>query len=137
MKLTAASLARAFVETARTLPGEHIPALAEAAAHLLVAEGLFKDAHIFPRLVSQAWLKSDGAVQVQITTADAGSSSLKDEISHIVSAALQRMCSVEELHDPSVLGGVLLQIGDERYDLTLRGALNDLSVRLAAPISLS
>jgi len=136
MKMTAASLARAFVETARTLPEAEIPALAEAAAHILIAQGLFKDAHIFPRMVEREWFKRDGTVPVKITTAESAGT-LKKDIAHVVEQALKRSCSVEEHADPSLLGGILLQVGDERYDATLRGALRDLSAQLIAPIPLS
>ena len=134
MKMTAASLARAFVETAKTLPEAEMPALAEAAAHMLIERGLFKDAHIFPRLVEREWFKRDGAVQVRITTTDSNAGTLKQEIAHAVEEALKRSCHVEEHADPSVMGGVLLQIGDERYDATLRGAIANLSAQLAEPI---
>lgn len=136
MKMTAASLARAFAETAKTLPEAEIPALAEAAAHILIAQGLFKDAHIFPRMVEREMSRRDGAVQIRITTASKDSVSFKKEIVHAVDQALKRSCSVEEQNDPALLGGVLLQVGDERYDATLKGALKDLSTKLTAPISL-
>lgn len=136
MKMTAASLARAFVETGRTLPEAEIPALADAAAHILIEQGLFRDAHIFPRMVEREWFKRDGAVQVKITTSGKETSAFKKEVGHAVEQALKRSCFVEEHADPSVLGGVLLQVGDERYDATLRGALSDLSAKLTAPIPL-
>jgi|GEM_PF-817595 len=136
MKMTAASLARAFVETARTLPEAEIPALADAAAHILIAQGLFKDAHIFPRMVEREWEKHDGGVRIRITTAGKETAAFKKEIAHAVEQALKRSCQIEEHADPSLMGGVLLQVGDERYDLTLRGALNQLSAALVAPIAL-
>jgi len=136
MKMTAASLARAFAETAKTLPEAETPALAEAAAHILIEQGLFKDAHIFPRMVEREMFKRDGAVQIRITTASKDSVSFKKEIVLAVDQALKRSCSVEEQADPALLGGVLLQVGDERYDATLKGALKDLSTQLTAPISL-
>ncbi|MDD5102817.1 MAG: F0F1 ATP synthase subunit delta [Candidatus Peribacteraceae bacterium] len=137
MKMTASSLACAFAETARTLPEAEIPALADAAAHILIAQGLFKDAHIFPRMVEREWLKRDGGVQVKITTASKDAAPFRKEVIHAVEQALRRTCHIEESADPSLLGGVLLQVGDERYDATLRGALRDLSAKLTAPISLS
>ncbi|MDD5040902.1 MAG: F0F1 ATP synthase subunit delta [Candidatus Peribacteraceae bacterium] len=137
MKMTAASLARAFVETAKTLHESEMHALADAAAHILIEQGIFKDAHIFPRMVEREWFKRTGAVQVSITTAGSSAGTLKKDIAQVVEQSLQRSCLVEERADPSLLGGILLEIGDERYDATLRGALNSLSVQLTAPIPLS
>lgn len=136
MKMTAASLARAFADTAKTLPEAEIPALADAAAHILIAQGLFKDAHVFPRMVEREMLKRDGAVQIRITTAGKETAAFKKEVVHAVEQALKRSCQIEEHADPSLLGGVLLQVGDERYDATLKGALNTLSTQLIAPITL-
>lgn len=137
MKMTAASIARAFAETAKTLPESEIPALAQAAAHLLVEHGLFKDAHIFPRLVAREWAKGDGAVQVRIVTTGKDSAMFRKEVVQRVEQAFKRPCHVEEHVDPSLLGGVLLQVGDERYDATLRGALAEIASRLSEPIPVS
>lgn len=136
MKITASSLARAFAETAKTMGEEDIPALADAAAHLLISHGLFKEAHIFPRLVEREWLKQRGAVPVKILTAGKDSAAFRKEIADAVERSLKRPVAVEEQTDPSLLGGVLLQVGDERYDATLRGALHQLSAALSAPIAL-
>ncbi len=135
--MTPDSLARAFVDVAKTLPQDEIPALAEAAAHLLLQHGLLKAAHTFPRLVEREWFRSTGEVQIRITTMSGHAGTLKKDIAQIVEQTLKRSCHIEEQTDASVLGGVLLQIGDERYDATLRGALRGLSTQLAAPIPLS
>jgi len=136
MKITAASLARAFAETAKTVPETELSALADAAAHMLIEQGLFKDAHVFPRMVEREWARRDGMVQVKITTAGKDAASFKKDVAHAVEQALKRSCQVEERSDATLLGGVLLQVGDERYDATLRGALSDLSAKLTAPIAL-
>ncbi|MFH1444484.1 MAG: F0F1 ATP synthase subunit delta [Candidatus Peregrinibacteria bacterium] len=135
--MTPVSLARAFVDVAKTLPQDEIPALAEAAAHLLLQQGLLKAAQTFPRLVEREWFRSTGEVQIRITTMSGHAGTLKKDVAHIVEQTLKRSCHIEEQTDASVLGGVLLQIGDERYDATLRGALADAAARLTKPIPIS
>ncbi len=137
MKVTALSLARAFVDTAKTLPAEEHVALADAAAHLLAAHGLLKDARTFPALVARVWREQEGIVPVRIVTKTGDAGSVKKDILSIVESSLKRHCVLEERADPAILGGFLLSVGDERYDATLRGALHQLSARLTQPVSLS
>ncbi|ALM09574.1 MAG TPA: hypothetical protein DEB30_02005 [Candidatus Peribacter riflensis] len=137
MKVSAASLARAFVEIAKTIPEGDVGALGEAAAQMLIQHGLTRQSHAFLRLVEREWLKRDGAVPVRITTVSGHAGPLAKEIADTVEKALKRACHIEERADPALMGGVLLQVGDERYDATLRGALSVLAARLAEPVSVS
>lgn len=137
MKTSVRSLARAVAEIAQSLPEQEWTALAEAAAHLLIAQGNARDAHAFARLVEREWLKLSGTLAVRITTLSGSDAHIAQVVERIVRETLLRPCSVEQQADPSIIGGVRLQIGDERYDATLRGALNDLVSRLTAPIQVS
>lgn len=136
MKVTALSIARAFVDTAKTVHKDEIPALADAAVALLATHGLLRAARTFPALVERVWQKEEGVVPIRITTVTGHAGAMKDEVLHIVKTALGRPCAVEERADPSILGGVMLGIEDERFDCTLRGALVELAARVTQPISL-
>ncbi len=134
MKITALAIARALVEVAKTLPESEAPALADAAADLLITNGLWKDSRTFPALVLSVWQKAEGIVPVRITTVNGDAGSLKGDVVDAVQSVLKRRCTVEERADSSILGGVLLTVGDERYDATLRGSLSAVSERLSASI---
>ena len=137
MKVTALAIARAFVESAKTMPEKDIPALADAAAALLGAHGLLKDSRTFPSLVERVWRTQEGVASVRIDTRTGDAGPLKKEITSIVEAALKRPCVLEERADPSLLGGLVLKIEDERFDASLRGALTALSSLILQPVSLS
>lgn len=134
MKVSLRSLARAVAETARGMPESDWPALAEAAASLLIAQGHSKDAHTLARLVEREVLKMSGTLSVRITTRSGSDATLVHTVERVVRETLLRPCVIEERAEPSILGGALIEIGDERYDATLRGALTDLTFRLTAPL---
>jgi len=135
MKVTALAIARAFVESVKTLPEKEIPALADAAAALLGTHGLLKDSRTFPQLVERVWRTQKGMAAVRIETRTGDVGPLKQEIKSIVESALKQPCDLEERADPSILGGLILKIDDERFDASLRGALTELSTRIIQPVS--
>lgn len=137
MKVTSLAIARAVVHVGHTLPAEELPALLDAAASFLIAHGLIKDARTFPVLLEREWLKQEGVISVKLTTMTGHAGKTKDDILAILENALRRTCLLEERADPLVRGGLLLTVGDERFDFTLRGALTDLAHRLSAPIPVS
>jgi F0F1-type ATP synthase delta subunit len=137
MKVTALTVARAFVDVAKATHRDELPALADAAVALLASYGLLKAARTFPALVERVWQRGEGVVPVKLTTVSGDAGEVKEEILHIVKTALKRPCVLEEHADPSVLGGMMLSIEDERFDATLRGALSNLAEQLTAPIPLA
>ena len=134
MKVTARAIARAFVDVAKTLPPAEQAALADAAASMLVSHGLLKDSRTFPALVERIWRKQEGMVSVRLTTTTGDAGPVKAQLLTIIESSLKRPCSIEERADPSILGGILLSVGDERFDCTLRSSLNTLAHRLTRPI---
>lgn len=137
MKLTPRAVARAVVSVGRTLPAEELPALLDAAASLLIGRGLMKAARTFPALLEHEWLKQEDAVSVKLTSTTGHAGHAKDDILAILQGALKRTCFLEERIDPAIRGGLLLTVGDERFDATLRGALTELASRLTQPIPIS
>lgn len=137
MKITAPAIARAVVELVSTLPQEQHGALADAAVALLASRGLFRHARTFPSLVERIWRKQEGIVPLCITTQTGNAGPVKDELLRAVAAALGRPCSLEERADTALLGGMLVAVGDERFDATLRRSLSDLAARFLEPIPLS
>jgi len=135
MKVTALMIARAFVDSAKTLPAAEIPALSDAAAALLGQHGLLGESRTFPALVERVWKQQEGITSVRITTRTGDAGPAKHEILKIVQDNLKRTCVLEERADPGILGGLELLIGDERFDATLRSALTGLSARITQPVT--
>lgn len=137
MKVTALAIARAFVDLARTTPSGDFSALADAAATLLASHGLLRESRTFPSLVERVWQKQEGVIPVTLTTVKGHAGPVKEELLAIVRNAIKRPCALSERADPGIVGGLMLSIGDERFDCTLRGALGQLSARIMQPITLS
>lgn len=137
MKATALAIARAVVHVGMKLPKEELPALLDATASFLIAHGLMKAARTFPVLLEREWLKQEGVVSVKLTTVAGHAGKAKDDILAILQGALKQGCLLEERADPAIRGGLLLTVGDERFDCTLRGALTELASRLTQPIPLT
>lgn len=135
MKVTALAIAQAFVDVAQTTSAADLPHLADAAAVLLVRQGLRKDARTFPSIVERVWQKREGVVPVRLTSVSGAAGFAVAEIAEVIRSSLHKPCVVEEYADPSILGGLLLRIGDERFDATIAGSLKALSDRLLQPIT--
>ncbi|MDD5751260.1 MAG: F0F1 ATP synthase subunit delta [Candidatus Peribacteraceae bacterium] len=135
MKVTALAIARAFVESAKSLPEQELSALADAAAALLGTHGLLKDSRTFPALVDRVWRTQEGIAAVTIETRTGDVGPMKKDILSIVEHALRRKCVLEERANPALLGGLILSVEDERFDASLRGALTTLSARITQPVS--
>jgi len=136
MKVTALAIARAVASLGKTLPANDLPAMLDAAASLLVAQGLLRDARTFPDLLKRVWLKEEGATAVMLETATGSAGKTKDDLQLLLQTVLRQKCIVEERANAHLLGGMILSVGDERFDLSLRGALTGLTRTLSAPISL-
>jgi len=135
MKVSALAIARAVASIGKTLPAGDLPLLMDAAASMLIEQGLIRDARIFPDLLKRVWLKEEGAVAATLTTMNGSAGKATAELHSLLESSLKRTCLLEEQADPGILGGMLLSVGDERFDLTLRGALTDLTRTLSAPMA--
>ena len=73
-----------------------------------------------------------GIAVAQVTTAIALDQAQRDLIAARLSARIGRQIMLEERVDPSILGGVVAQIGDDVIDGSVRGRLERLRRRLTA-----
>jgi F0F1-type ATP synthase delta subunit len=136
MKLTVQQIARAVVDTARIQPAENYEALADAVTEIMSKSGLLRDGRRFIALVDKLWQKQEGVTSVKVLTSGGDLSVLKKQLLAVLEPALGRRCILEEKTDPKIIGGLLLSVGDERFDCTVRTALNELADRMAAPVTL-
>ena len=129
-------MARAVVDVARLQPGETYAELSEAATWLLQRSGLLKESRKFLSLVDRLWQKQEGVTHVKITTPGGEPEVFKKQLVSILETSLNRRCLMEEVKDPKIIGGLMLAVGDERFDCTLRTAMNELGSQLAAPVTI-
>lgn len=134
MRVNAPAIARAFVELAQSLSAEEQDALADAAVQMLFEHGLIKESRTFPALVERVWRKREGIVPVRLTTATGKAGHAAGEMLRIIENSLKKKCVLEEKTDSSMIGGLLLSVGDERFDATLRSSLHSLASRFLEPL---
>ncbi len=98
--------------------------VAETSA-FLVSERRSKDVDAIVREVEVRLLKEEGQLELEITAARPISAELKNELVRQF-AASNKSVQVNEVIDPSVVGGVLVESGEKRLDLTVRRQLQRL-----------
>ncbi|PIR50187.1 hypothetical protein COU79_00790, partial [Candidatus Peregrinibacteria bacterium CG10_big_fil_rev_8_21_14_0_10_54_7] len=98
---------------------------------------LLKECRTFPALVERVWRKQEGIVPVRLTTTTGNAGPAAQHLLHIIESSLKKSCVLEERADASIVGGLLLSVGDERFDATLRSSLVHLASRLLEPLPLS
>ncbi|MFA6039182.1 MAG: F0F1 ATP synthase subunit delta [Candidatus Peribacteraceae bacterium] len=121
MKITAEDIARWLIETFTSLPQAQHAEAADAALDALRSHGLSREVRTFPHTVRRM-LEKRGMVFAEIVTpAEDGGAG---HIASAIEAAMKKKVSLTHKADPSLLGGALLSIGDERFDASVRGSLN-------------
>jgi F0F1-type ATP synthase delta subunit len=136
MKTNARIIARAIVEICKDLPAEKHAEVLDAALFVMHTRHLSREVKMFPRVLKQALEESAKTASGSLLTATGSlDDAEKEKIVTALEEALKRSVHLSLLGDASVLGGVLLSIGDERFDATLRGALEQCRTFLQAPIS--
>lgn len=108
----------AQVMVAQLKAGSDATSVARSLAAYLITERRSKDADAIVRDVERL-LQAQGQVEVQITGARAISNELQAVIKTLFAPEAKKIIMNINL-DPTVLGGVLVESGDQRLDLTVR-----------------
>ncbi len=132
MKPTPQIIARALIETCQTLPESDIAAAVDAAIHLLFENGLSKDVRSFSRTVKDVFEREFSVAEATLLTTSGDASGSEGSIVEALEKTLGKHVDLNVSKDASLLGGALLHVGDERFDATLRGALQKLQQHLSA-----
>lgn len=127
-------VAEALVDTCRDLPDGRLAEAIDAALHLLERRGLSRAIRTFPRAVADVLRKKEGIIVASLTT-PAGAGEHHASIESALRAALGKKISLEEKKDSSILGGAFLSHGDERFDGSIRCALQRLRLHLSTAAS--
>lgn len=125
MKTDLHALARALTELALTLPAEQLPSLADAAMEYLSTHGRPHDAQKLPGIVRR-FLRRHGPPSVTVETPDPLSAADRTVLADSFAEMLGRTISFHTRENQTLLGGARVQIGDDRFDFSLRGALDRL-----------
>ncbi len=126
MKLTAKQYAEVLVNIV-----SRAPAAAERFSETfwqLLQEN--RQEKLFPAIMRRAqvlWNEKHGLIDVTATVPAELSSSEQEAISQKLSEALSKKVNLKVEIDPSLKGGIVLQIDDNRYDASISGRLQRLA----------
>jgi len=123
MKTPRTRLAGAIAD--RSLKEGASPKLAQEIAAYLLSEGRVSELNSILRDVQADWANA-GYVEVLAASAHALSSEVKANITTRVKALFPaaKQIVVTEVHDPSVVGGVRLNLANQQLDLSVEAKLN-------------
>jgi F0F1-type ATP synthase delta subunit len=100
--------------------------LARETAAYLLSEGRVGELDSLLRDVAQYRADHDGRIEVEAITAHPLTAATKKAIERRIKAAdpSAKQIVISERHDPSVIGGVRLELANQQLDLSVRGQLN-------------
>lgn len=119
------------------LTAQHIAEQAVAAAFdMLKANGLESEAKRLPELLKKAADARSESLVATITTPNGDAGPLKDVIRDVLEKKTGKKIEIAEKADPSLVGGVLIQYGDERIDMSVLRSLERARTELSSTSSL-
>lgn len=120
MKTSAEDIARALIQTCRSLTEEQCAEAADAALEALRTYGLSRDVRRFPRIV-RCMMEKEGTVFAECVTPSGNGAS--SDLSAALTSVLKKNVSLTFRDDPSLLGGAILTVRDDRFDASVRTML--------------
>ena len=130
MKYKSRPIALAVLELAKTLPESEHGSLLDAALKMLEHRGLTREIRIFPRLLQQELKKQEKLIFATLTTPDGSAGTHAESIESLLHKALNMKVALEEQAEPTAIGGARLSFGDERYDRSIRAALDQFATHV-------
>jgi F-type H+-transporting ATPase subunit delta len=113
-------------KTLLSIFGSSINNVSKGLIHLLIEN---KRLEILGEVAKQYTIIYDfhkGTQAAIVTTAVALTDDLKDKILIKVKNIVGKKVSIENIIDPSLIGGFILRVGDKQFDASISGEMNDL-----------
>jgi F-type H+-transporting ATPase subunit delta len=137
MKLTSSAVATALIETCKSLTESDYVEACDAAISLMAANGLGSELRVFPRAVAEALRREEKMISAHLHTPSGDTDGMELALIMALQSALGGTVELVTEKDPSLLGGALLQVGDERFDASISGALDRMKRHLVTSGSLA
>lgn len=110
---------------------EHVHLFTENACLALLRRGLLKEIGSFAEAAAQAAERIADHREAVITTAVSMSTTESDKLSEALTHAVGGTHEMRERTDPSILGGLILEIRGRRYDASVLGRIRRLHSALS------
>lgn len=97
---------------------------------LITEKGRLSLIHSMREAYQEQYYLANGIVEVRVITARPMSAALTEKLKAKMSAVTGRRVVLEALVDKSILGGIVVNIGNEQFDASLRTRLDEIAARL-------
>ncbi len=131
MKISADDIARSLIETCKGLTEGQCADVVDAAMETLRKHGLARAIRSFPRTVRRM-MEKEGMVFAELTTPEENTDA--DAVAAILETVFKKKAALTRKTDPSLLGGAVLQVRDDRFDASVRGSLSRLQRSLSSSV---
>ncbi|MFH0770501.1 MAG: F0F1 ATP synthase subunit delta [Candidatus Peregrinibacteria bacterium] len=136
MTITIDMIARAVVTLSRELPVDQHAALIDAAVLFADRHGLHGSLRLLPRFLKEMDAKTGGSLSATVTVSKSAHSAEAEHVFRALKTAMKKQADLAPLRiDPSLMGGARIDVGDERFDYSLRSALDHALQSLALPMT--
>lgn len=126
------TIAEITKELAASLRPEDYPVLVDIVLTFLDAHGMHAQKKIFFRILKK--MIAAESIRLQVVTPHTQTAAH----GHRMAATIEKKCNkpvtLMEHTDPTLLGGIRLTYGDERFDASLRATLDSLARHLLSPL---
>lgn len=126
MRYKVRDLAKALVDLTKDAPQERVKVIVDKfVRHLEEIHATALLPRILPAFDAE-WLSASGGVQVRLGSASVLTKNIKEKIK----AAVPGVAEIEEEVDPTLLGGIRIQVADMLIDATLKRRIKKLEQSL-------
>jgi F0F1-type ATP synthase delta subunit len=136
MSARLADIAAAFVQEVKDLPEKEFEVACSEVIQFLEKNGYGQQLTAFTKEVARALKKVDLSSSATLTTVSGDEAEAK-ALQKTLSTELHHDVELAETQDPSLIGGAVLTLGDERFDVSLKAALDRAAASLLSPADLS
>lgn len=127
------AIAEVTKELAVSLRPEDCPVLVDFVLTFLEEHGMHAQKKKFLRMLKKIFATE--SIRVGIVTRSGQTGVHGPRMAATIEKKCNKPVTLEELADPALIGGACLTYDDERFDASLRSALETLSLYLLSPIS--
>lgn len=107
-------------------PQDIVRAAVDAAAEEFKKQGMLDELPRLGRHFREVLSERDGAILAVLITPTGDAGALRDTIAQMLEKRLGRVVELVQKADPSIIGGAILTIGDDRIDMSIKGELEQL-----------
>lgn len=102
---------------------------------LITEKGRVGLIHEMLRAYREQYYFEHGIVEVRAITAEPLSAALTEKLKAKMSAVTGKQVVLQTSVDPSIIGGIVVKVGNEQFDTSLRTRLNEIAARLTNTIA--